>query len=64
MMFFMVWLIGAISIPFFAPSLPVLAVGEALCGIPWGVFQVRLLHIVVCTWNLSFNVDSLDVIRI
>lgn len=41
MMFFMVWLIGAIFIPFFAPSLPVLAVGEALCGIPWGVFQVR-----------------------
>lgn len=40
MMFFMVWLIGAIFIPFFAPSLPVLAVGEALCGIPWGVFQV------------------------
>ncbi|THV90066.1 sugar transporter [Aureobasidium pullulans] len=39
MMFFMVWLIGAIFIPFFAPSLPVLAVGEALCGIPWGVFQ-------------------------
>jgi len=40
MMFFMVWLVGAIFIPFFAPSLPVLAVGEALCGIPWGVFQV------------------------
>lgn len=40
MMFFMVWLICAIFIPFFAPSLPVLAVGEALCGIPWGVFQV------------------------
>ncbi|KAH0286132.1 sugar transporter [Aureobasidium namibiae CBS 147.97] len=39
MMFFMVWLVGAIFIPFFAPSLPVLAVGEALCGIPWGVFQ-------------------------
>ncbi|KAI4855759.1 sugar transporter [Aureobasidium sp. EXF-8846] len=39
MMFFMVWLIGAIFVPFFAPSLPVLAVGEGLCGIPWGVFQ-------------------------
>ncbi|KAI4766421.1 sugar transporter [Aureobasidium sp. EXF-3400] len=39
MMFFMVWLVGAIFVPFFAPSLPVLAIGEALCGIPWGVFQ-------------------------
>lgn len=38
-MFFMCWLICTIFITFFAPSLPVLAVGEALCGIPWGVFQ-------------------------
>lgn len=29
---------GFIFIPFFAPSLPVLLVGEFLCGIPWGVF--------------------------
>lgn len=28
-----------IFIPFFAPSLPVLAAGEALCGVAWGVFQ-------------------------
>lgn len=39
MMFFMAWLIVVIFIPVFAPSLPVLAFGEAMCGIPWGVFQ-------------------------
>lgn len=31
---------GAIFITFFAPSLPVLLVGEMLCGVPWGVFAV------------------------
>lgn len=30
-------IVGFIFIPFFAPSLPVLLVGELLCGIPWGV---------------------------
>lgn len=39
MMFFMGWMTLAIFIPFFSPSLSVLAFGEALCGIPWGVFQ-------------------------
>jgi SP family general alpha glucoside:H+ symporter-like MFS transporter len=39
MMFFMVWMAIMIFIPFFAPSLPVLAFGEAMCGIPWGAFQ-------------------------
>ncbi|KAJ8114718.1 hypothetical protein OPT61_g3462 [Boeremia exigua] len=39
MMFFMSWMIGAIFIVFFAPSLSVLAFGECMCGIPWGVFQ-------------------------
>ncbi|KAH7171272.1 putative MFS alpha-glucoside transporter [Dactylonectria macrodidyma] len=39
MMFFMVWMAVAIFIPFFAPSLSVLAFGEAMCGISWGVFQ-------------------------
>ncbi|GAM85461.1 hypothetical protein ANO11243_034680 [Dothideomycetidae sp. 11243] len=39
MMFFMVWMMITIFIPFFAPSLSVLAFGEAMCGIPWGVFQ-------------------------
>ena len=28
-----------IFIPFFAVNLPMLLVGEILCGIPWGVFQ-------------------------
>lgn len=40
MMFFMVWMLIMIFIPVFAPSLPVLAFGEAMCGISWGVFQV------------------------
>ncbi|KAI0377241.1 putative MFS alpha-glucoside transporter [Hypomontagnella monticulosa] len=39
MMFFMAWMAVVIFIPVFAPSLPVLAFGEAMCGIPWGVFQ-------------------------
>ncbi|KAG8629366.1 hypothetical protein KVT40_003231 [Elsinoe batatas] len=39
MMFFMGWLVITIFIVFFAPSLSVLAFGEAMCGIPWGVFQ-------------------------
>ncbi len=38
-MFFMAWLTCAIFISVFAPSLPVLALGEALSGISWGVFQ-------------------------
>ncbi|SPO07770.1 probable MFS alpha-glucoside transporter [Cephalotrichum gorgonifer] len=38
-MFFMVWMAIAIFIPVFAPSLEVLAFGESMCGIPWGVFQ-------------------------
>lgn len=40
MMFFMVWMTVMIFIPVFAPSLPVLAWGEAMCGVSWGVFQV------------------------
>lgn len=39
MMFFMAWMMITIFIPFFAPSLSVLAFGEFMCGIPWGVFQ-------------------------
>ncbi|KAK1855911.1 MFS alpha-glucoside transporter [Colletotrichum chrysophilum] len=39
MMFFMAWMAVMISIPCFAPSLPVLAWGEAMCGVSWGVFQ-------------------------
>lgn len=41
MMFFMGWMGVAIFIVFFAPSLSVLAFGESMCGIPWGVFQVN-----------------------
>jgi SP family general alpha glucoside:H+ symporter-like MFS transporter len=33
---FLVFMICAIFVPVFAPSLPVLAFGEALCGVPWG----------------------------
>ncbi|GLI79897.1 hypothetical protein PoHVEF18_008239 [Penicillium ochrochloron] len=39
MMFFMAWMTVTIFIPVFAPSLPVLAFGEAMCGVSWGVFQ-------------------------
>ncbi|KAI0008805.1 general substrate transporter [Xylariaceae sp. FL0662B] len=31
-------IVAFIFIPFFAPNLPVLLLGEFLCGIPWGVF--------------------------
>ncbi|KAB5566695.1 putative MFS alpha-glucoside transporter, partial [Coniochaeta sp. 2T2.1] len=39
LMIFMAWMAVTIFIPVFAPSLPVLAFGEAMCGISWGVFQ-------------------------
>jgi MFS transporter, SP family, general alpha glucoside:H+ symporter len=41
MMGFMAWMAAFIFIPVFAPNLPVLAFGEAMCGISWGVFQVH-----------------------
>ena len=40
-LFFMAWMCAVIFIAVFAPSLPVLAFGEAMSGISWGVFQVR-----------------------
>jgi hypothetical protein len=40
MMFFMGWMMVMIFIPVFAPSLSILAWGEAMCGVSWGVFQV------------------------
>jgi MFS transporter, SP family, general alpha glucoside:H+ symporter len=43
-MFFMAWLMACIFIAVFAPSLSVLAFGEAMCGISWGVFQVYHLR--------------------
>lgn len=36
----MAWMTAAVFIPFFGPSLPVLAFGEVMCGIAWGVFQI------------------------
>ncbi|KAI6777662.1 uncharacterized protein J7T54_002735 [Emericellopsis cladophorae] len=39
MMFFMGWMALMIFIVFFAPTLSVLALGEFMCGISWGVFQ-------------------------
>ncbi|KAH8663419.1 putative MFS alpha-glucoside transporter [Tricladium varicosporioides] len=39
MMGFMVWMAACIFIPVFAPNLSVLAFGEAMCGVSWGVFQ-------------------------
>lgn len=32
-------MVAFIFIPFFAPNIKVLLVGQILCGIPWGVFQ-------------------------
>lgn len=34
--------VGFVFIPFFAPNLGVLLVGELLCGIPWGVFATMV----------------------
>lgn len=50
----MAWLTATIFIPFFAPSLSVLAFGQAMCGIPWGVFQVGISH---HTKPMSHNLD-------
>jgi SP family general alpha glucoside:H+ symporter-like MFS transporter len=44
MMFFMAVMAITIFIPVFSPSLSVLAFGESMCGIPWGVFQVRVYY--------------------
>ena len=35
----MVAMVGAIFIPVFSTSLPMLFAGELVCGLPWGVFQ-------------------------
>jgi SP family general alpha glucoside:H+ symporter-like MFS transporter len=34
----LLFVVGFVFIPFFAPNLGVLLAGELLCGIPWGVF--------------------------
>lgn len=38
MMMSLAAMVAFIFIPFFSPNLPVLLVGQILCGIPWGVF--------------------------
>ncbi len=43
-MAFMIWMAVVLFIPVFAPSLSVLAFGESMCGIPWGVFQVSIQY--------------------
>jgi MFS transporter, SP family, general alpha glucoside:H+ symporter len=45
MMFFLVWMGLAVFIPFFAPSLSVLAFGEAMCGVSWGKCSPRFSYI-------------------
>lgn len=51
MMVFMAWMTVTIFIPVFAPSLSVLAFGEAMCGIAWGVFQVSV-DVQTLTWHV------------
>lgn len=65
MMFFMAWMTVMIFIPVFAPSLSVLAFGEAMCGVSWGVFQVRTCFLYSCSmddWsiNLTILISILD----
>lgn len=38
----MIMMIGAIFVPVFSTSLPMLFAGELLCGIPWGIFREYL----------------------
>ncbi|KAI0205494.1 sugar transporter [Astrocystis sublimbata] len=38
LLFALVLITGFIALPFSAPNLPVLLVGQFLCGIPWGIF--------------------------
>jgi SP family general alpha glucoside:H+ symporter-like MFS transporter len=58
MMFFMAWMAVMIFIPFFAPSLSVLAFGEAMCGVSWGVFQVQAAQF-LCSIGIFFNSYSI-----
>lgn len=56
MMFFLVWMTIMIFIPVFAPNLQVLAFGEAMCGVSWGVFQVRT----ITSWRSSSRRSKTD----
>ncbi|KAH9207790.1 putative transporter [Leptodontidium sp. 2 PMI_412] len=35
----LIFMIGGIFVPFFAPNVQTLLAGQILCGIPWGIFQ-------------------------
>lgn len=65
-MFFMAWLCVMIFIPVFAPNLSVLAFGEAMCGISWGVFQVGVAPTVleVRWFELTMFADPYDDLRL
>jgi SP family general alpha glucoside:H+ symporter-like MFS transporter len=39
MLISLAFMTAAIFIPFFAPSISVLLVGELICGLPWGIFS-------------------------
>jgi SP family general alpha glucoside:H+ symporter-like MFS transporter len=39
MVFALTLMTSFIFVPFFAPNIAVLEVGQILCGIPWGIFQ-------------------------
>lgn len=58
MMFFMAWMAVMIFIPFFATSLSILAFGEAMCGVSWGVFQVKSLYISVLLGKSGFATEK------
>lgn len=54
MMFFMGWMTLAIFIPVFSPSLQILAFGEAMCGVSWGVFQVSVERLWVMLYTALY----------
>lgn len=41
----LIFMIGGIFVPFFAPNVQTLLAGQILCGIPWGIFQTRKSYI-------------------
>ncbi|ORX38048.1 general substrate transporter [Kockovaella imperatae] len=67
----MVFLIGAIFICFFAVNIPMLFVGEILCGLPWGALQtltttyaadvtpIHLRHVMTSYVNLCWVAGQL-----
>jgi hypothetical protein len=51
-------MIGSVFIPFFAPNKEVLLVGQFVCGIPWGVFQVSHLWPKLVSHNIEKRSSS------